>query len=80
MRRVEVLEMLAPLAVLDGGSLGHGSRPDYGTGPHLALMASAVRLARRDLRDPELRDGAREFLDGDLVALFADCIGYGGRL
>lgn len=70
--------MLAPLAVLVDGSLGHGSRPDYGTGPYMALMAASVRLARRDLRDPDLAVGARAYLDGDLVALFRDCLRYGG--
>jgi len=57
----------------------HGSRPDYGTGPYLELMTSAVRLAYRDLRHPDYREGAREFLDGDLVSLFLDCLGVGER-
>lgn len=70
--------MLAPKAVSVTDDVVYGSRPDYGSGPYLLLMASAVRLARRDLADPDLRDGAREFLDGDLVALFSDCLGYGG--
>jgi hypothetical protein len=73
------MAMLSPsgaVSVTDG--LGHGSRPDYGSGPYLALMASAVRLARRDLRDEELAPSARAFLDGDLVALFGECLGYGG--
>ena len=56
----------------------HGSVPDYGSGPYLALMAAAVRLARRDLANPTHSAEAREFLRSDLVALFADCIGYDG--
>lgn len=56
----------------------HGTRPDYGSGPYLSLMAEAVGLARRDLADPLYSADAREFLLGDLVALFADCIGYEG--
>lgn len=53
----------------------HGTRPDYGSGPHLQLMAEAVGLARRDLFDPLYSAGARAFLESDLVALFAECIG-----
>lgn len=66
---------------MDGDAIAvgmHGSRPDYGSGPYLALMAGAIRLARRDLRDPDLAADAREFLAGPLVALFAECIGYEG--
>lgn len=56
----------------------HGFRPDYGSGPWLALMVSAVRLARSDLTNPIYSEEARLFLEGDLVALFADCLGYEG--
>ncbi len=67
--------MLAPLASVSvTASGGHGSRPDYGTGPYLELMTSAVRLAHRDLRHEEFAPSARDFLDGDLVALFLDCL------
>ena len=56
-----------------------GSDPDYGSGPHMALMAAAVRLARLDLEDPFYSAEARRFLQGDIVELFADCLGFGGR-
>lgn len=52
-----------------------GIRPDYGSGPYLGLMASAVRLARTDLSNPLYSEEAKSFLEGDLVALFADCLG-----
>ena len=55
-----------------------GRRADYGSGPHMALMAAAVGLARRDLAEPAFSAGARVFLRSSLVGLFADCIGYGG--
>jgi hypothetical protein len=53
----------------------HGYRPDYGSGPHLELLAAAVGLARQDLSNPFYLADAREFLLGDLVALFAECLG-----
>jgi hypothetical protein len=56
----------------------YGFRPDYGSGPHLLLLTAAVKLARRDLSHPFFSAGAREFLNGSLVALFADAIGYEG--
>ena len=56
----------------------HGFRPDYGSGPHLALMSAAVKLARLDLSDPFYSVEAKRFLEGDLVALFSECIGYNG--
>jgi hypothetical protein len=55
-----------------------GFRPDYGSGPHLALMASAVSLARRDMSNPLYSAECREFLTGSLVALFAECLGFEG--
>ena len=57
---------------------GHGFRPDFGSGPYLALMASAIELARRDMSNPLYSTECRSFLTGDLVALFAECIGYEG--
>lgn len=56
----------------------YGFRPDYGSGSHLALMAEAVALARRDMSNPLYSAECREFLQGPLVALFAECIGYEG--
>lgn len=56
----------------------HGNRPDYGSGPYLALMAAAVGLARRDRHDPLYSAECSAFLRSDLVALFADCIGFEG--
>lgn len=56
----------------------HGFRPDYGSGPHLLLMAMAVKLARLDLLDPSTRYESERFLRSDLVALFAECIGFDG--
>jgi hypothetical protein len=55
-----------------------GSEPDYGSGPYLLLMARAVRLARLDVANPVYSVEARAFLESDLVALFAECIGYDG--
>lgn len=55
-----------------------GRRPDYGSGPHLAVMAAAVGLARKDLSNSLYSDEARAFLRSPLVDLFAECIGYGG--
>ena len=52
-----------------------GFRPDYGSGPHLLLIGAAVELARRDLADPLYQADAREFLRGELVALFGECLG-----
>ena len=70
---------------LEGGDIealyGANRRPEYteyGRGPYLELMASAVRLARRDLSNPGYAESASEWLRGPLVALFAECIGYGG--
>lgn len=55
-----------------------GSEPDYGSGPYLALMARAVRLARLDMANPVYSVEAKAFLGSDLVALFAECLGYEG--
>jgi hypothetical protein len=55
-----------------------GSKPDYGSGPYLLLMAYAVRLARLDMASPVYSVEARTFLNSDLVALFAECLGYEG--
>ena len=56
-----------------------GSEPDYGSGPYLALMAQAVRLARSDMADPAFSAEARAFLRSDIVALFAECLGFEGE-
>lgn len=56
-----------------------GSEPDYGSGPYLLLMARAVRLARSDMANPVFSAGARAFLRSDIVALFAECLGYEGE-
>lgn len=56
-----------------------GSEPDYGSGPYLSLMASAVRLARSDVANPVFSVEARAFLRSDIVALFAECLGYEGN-
>lgn len=56
----------------------YGYRPDYGSGPYLALMVRAVKLARRDLSDPLYSADARTFLEGPLVDLFAECLNYEG--
>ena len=55
-----------------------GSEPDYGSGPYLALMARAIRLARLDMANPVYSVEAQAFLRSDLVALFSECIGYEG--
>ena len=55
-----------------------GGEPDYGSGPYLTLMARAVRLARLDLANPVFSAEARAFLRSDIVALFAECLGYEG--
>lgn len=55
-----------------------GNEPDYGSGPYLALMAQAVRLARLDVANPVFSAEARAFLGSGLVALFAECLGYEG--
>ena len=56
----------------------HGFRPDYGSGPYMLLMAAAVELARRDMSNPLYSAECRSFLTGDLVALFAECLGFEG--
>lgn len=56
----------------------HGFRPDYGSGPYLALMAAVIGLARRDMSNPLYSAECQAFLTGPLVALFAECIGYEG--
>lgn len=65
-------------ALVTSQSQTSGSEPDYGSGPHMALMAAAVRLARLDLQDPLYSAEAKRFLNSDIVELFADCLGYGG--
>lgn len=71
---LEDIAFLGPTTV--GGE--HG-RVDYGSGPHMALVAAAVRLARQDLSHPRYSDEARVWLrTSPLVELFAECIGYGG--
>ena len=57
----------------------HGYRPDHDSGPHLAVMAAAVGLARQDLSNPLYHADALAFLECDLVALFADCLGIDER-
>lgn len=56
----------------------HGFRPDYGSGPHMLLMAAIVSLARRDMSDPLYSAECQSFLTGPLVSLFADCLGFEG--
>lgn len=56
----------------------HGFRPDYGSGPYLQLVAAAIELARRDMSNPLYSVECRSFLMDDLVALFAECIGFEG--
>lgn len=55
-----------------------GGEPDYGSGPYLSLMARAVQLARLDMANPVFSVDARAFLRSDIVALFAECLGYEG--
>lgn len=56
-----------------------GFRPDYGSGPHMALMAASVSLARRDMSNPLYSAECRSYLsDNSLVVLFAECLGYEG--
>lgn len=63
------------------------NRPDYGSGPYLALVAALVGLAVRDLADPNHSEEARAFLKGEPfrgypveidVDLFASVLGYEG--
>ena len=63
------------------------NRPEYGSGPHLALVSAMVGLAIRDLADPNHSEEARAFLEGRPyrgypteidVDLFADLLGYEG--
>lgn len=66
-------------ALLEGELLAsHGFRPDYGSGPYLLLVGAAVELARRDMSNPLYSVECRSFLTGDLVALFAECLGFEG--
>lgn len=67
------LEMSQPEAIAESGS-----QPDYDSGPHLALMAAAVRLARLDLADPLYFEECLAFLKGDLVGLLAECLHFEG--
>lgn len=53
--------------------------PAYGSGPYLELVAASVRLARRDLTDPQYAEGAAEWLASPIVESFAECIGFGGH-
>ena len=55
-----------------------GSQPDYDSGPYLALMAAAVKLARLDLADPLYSEECVSFLTGDMAANFAECLHYEG--
>ena len=65
----------------DGEAIAeHGSRPDHDSGPHLAVLAAAVRLARQDLSNPLYSADALAFLESDLVGLFADCLGVDERI
>jgi hypothetical protein len=41
-------------------------------------MARAVRLARLDVANPVYSVEARAWLGSDVVALFAECLGYKG--
>lgn len=56
-----------------------GNEPDYGSGPYLALMARMVRLARLDMASPVYSAEALVYLRSDIVALFAECLGYEGE-
>ena len=74
---------MTDLAGTDVSLASYGQRPDYGSGSHeiafaLNVMTAAVDLARRDLLDPLYAAECRVFLTGDLVALFAECLGYEG--
>jgi hypothetical protein len=80
-----VLDLLEPVALGESGD-----RPDYGSGPYMALVGAVVRLARLDLDNPIFAAEARAFLEGEPlglepgdvfldVTLFADCIGFGGK-
>ena len=64
-----------------------GGQRDFDSGPYLALIGAAIRLAREDRQDPKHSEEAKAFLrgepfDGSPVGidldLFAECIGYGG--
>lgn len=72
---------------MDLGLLPTDTRPDYGSGPYLALVAAAIRLARHDLDDPKLSEGALAFLRSEPymgkdvgidVSLFGELIGFTG--
>ena len=76
---------LKPLGV-EGGRVS-AFDGNVGSGPHMELVAAAVRLARRDLDDPRHSAGAKAFLrtepfegrePGIELDLFAELIGYGG--
>lgn len=62
----------------ENAQFSSGNEPDYGSGPYLLLMARAVRLARFDLANPVYSVDARAWLKSDMVALFAECLGYEG--
>lgn len=73
--------------MLNGATALWTNRPDYGSGPHLALVSAMVGLAIRDLADPSHSEEARAFLEGRPymgapteidVDLFADLLGYEG--
>lgn len=70
------------MIVTEGGELESrysvGNEPNYGSGPYLALMVQMVRLARSDTANPAFSVEARAFLRSDIVALFAECLGYEG--
>ena len=68
--------------------MANAAHPAHGSGPHLALTGAVVKLARRDLEDPEHFEEASAFLrglpyDGSPVGievdLFAELLGYGGN-
>lgn len=63
------------------------NQPEYGSGPHLALVGAMVKLAISDLDDPTHSEEARAFLEGRPfwgypseidVDLFAYLLGYDG--
>ena len=65
----------------DGEAIAeHGYRSDHNSGPYLAVMAAAVRLARQDRSNPLYSADALAFLESDMVALFADCLGVDERI